>query len=147
MEENKTGFENVPTAIRAVKQTSYECKQINKRVLGGRMLSLCGNEGTEDDSNNAGLRRLFQLAISVTENESEKTLENAEFKFYDDECNIRIVYSGSAENRFLFTFNEKLEPDFTVKRKSVLCGLDEKIKRTWRKWNPLNFDFDEINLV
>jgi hypothetical protein len=83
------------------------------------IISLCGNEGTEDDENNAVLRRLLQHANSVIEEETQSTLKNAEFKFYDDKCNIHIALSGKSENKFIFTYNEKLEPDVIIHRKML----------------------------
>ncbi|XP_053389962.1 uncharacterized protein LOC128552912 [Mercenaria mercenaria] len=107
-------------------------EEINKRILGKFILSLCGNEGTNDGSNTAGLRRLLQLAISVTENEPASTLQNAEFKFYDDECNVYTLTSGYGENKFVFTFNEKLEPGFTVQRKWMLLMLTRNIRNIFQ---------------
>jgi hypothetical protein len=88
------------------------------------IVSLCGNEGTVDDAYNAVLRRLLQHAISVIEEETQSTLENAEFKFYDDNCDIYIVLSGKGENKFIFTYNEKLEPDVIIQRK-MLWTIDD----------------------
>ncbi|XP_053389964.1 uncharacterized protein LOC128552913 isoform X2 [Mercenaria mercenaria] len=113
------------------KQEPWQCNQINKRVLGQYIVYLCGNEGTKDDSNNAGLRRLLQKAISVTADEQTSTLQNAEFKFYDDACQRYIIRSGDGENKFTFTFNEKLEPDFTVQRKSMLLKYWDLLNSTW----------------
>lgn len=94
----------------------YPEREINKRVLGKKILELCGNEGTEDDSNNAGLRRLLQHAITVIEKETEDVLKNAEFKFYDDKCNIYVIKSGNATHKFIFMFDENFEPIYCVQR-------------------------------
>lgn len=110
-------FECIP--MEATKNTPRIVDVIDKRVIGKMIISLCGNEGTVDDEYNAVLRRLLQHANSVIEEETQSTLKNAEFKFYDDKCDIYIVLSGKSENKFIFTYNEKLEPDVIIHRKML----------------------------
>jgi hypothetical protein len=108
---------------------------IDKRVLGKMIVALCRNEGTVDDKYNAVLRRLLQHAITVTEAETPTTLENAEFKFYDDKCAIFRVLSGKGENKFEFTNNEKLEPDVIIHRTSMFWTIFDRERIVgWLCW-------------
>ncbi|XP_060557887.1 uncharacterized protein LOC132718256 [Ruditapes philippinarum] len=120
-------FECIP--MEATKITPRIVDVINKRVIGKMIISLCGNEGTEDDENNAVLRRLLLHAISVIGVETKRTLQNAEFKVFDDKCNIYIVLSGKGENKFEFTYNEKLEPEVIIHRKTTIWTLFYSLRR------------------
>jgi hypothetical protein len=106
---------------------------IDKRVLAKTIVSLCGNEGTKDDVYNAVLRRLLQHAISVIGDETEATLKNAEFKFYDDKCKIHIFQSGDGENKFMFTYNEKLEPEVIIHRKTMIRRTCDSLRRKMKR--------------
>lgn len=117
-------FEDIPMDV------TTTTPRIDKVVLGKMIVKLCGNEGTVDDEYNSVLRRLLQHAITVIGDEKETTLKNAEFKFYDDKCNIYKVLSGDGENKFMFTYNEKLEPDVIIHRKGI-------IRRSWDSMKSL----------
>lgn len=84
-----------------------ECPEITKRTIGKAIVTFCGNEGTEDDANKAGLRRLLQAVISETENKTRQVLKDAEIVVYDDQFQKYAIRAGDGKAKFLATFDEK----------------------------------------
>jgi hypothetical protein len=110
---------------------------INKPVLDKMIISICGHDATKDDVYKTGLRRLLQLAISVIENETETTLENSEFSFYDFKDDRFTILSGYGQNVFTFIFNGLLEPSILIDRVRVQRRC-ECIQSVFDWINPYN---------
>ncbi|XP_045178490.2 uncharacterized protein LOC123538449 [Mercenaria mercenaria] len=86
-------------------EITFKCDEINKRSIGRAIIKFCGNEGTQNDSNKATLRRLMQAVISHLEQEKPDIWKNAEVKIYDDNFDVYSIRSGNGHALFLATFD------------------------------------------
>jgi hypothetical protein len=99
----------------------FTCDVINKRSIGRIILKMCGNEGTEDDANQATIRRLLQEIINYTDEESESVWRNASLTLFDKNFAYYTITSGRGQNKFVVSYDGFGNPKVVKAAKNYCC--------------------------
>ncbi|XP_033112280.1 uncharacterized protein LOC117113139 [Anneissia japonica] len=101
----------------------FRVDEINKRTLGRLIITLCGNEGVRQTTEQAGLRRLLQAFITKIEGEEMKQFNDVKLSLYgQDNLSFHIQAGkslnpkqivGYADSKGEFLINER-ESDYCI---------------------------------
>ncbi|XP_033110587.1 uncharacterized protein LOC117111706 [Anneissia japonica] len=84
--------------IKQHEEIVFRVDEINKRTLGRLIIALCGNEGTRQTTEQAGLRRLLQAFITKIEGEEMKQFNDVKLSLYGQDNLSFHVQAGKSHN-------------------------------------------------
>ncbi|XP_033107131.1 uncharacterized protein LOC117109017 [Anneissia japonica] len=124
-EQVKSQFRSVkPTIMVLLNKKKYEeivfrVDEINKRTLGRLIISLCGNEGAEETTEQTGLRRLLQAFITKIEDKPITGFNNIKLSLYGKDSMSFHILAGKSHHPKLIVGYVDSKGDFHINEKQT----------------------------